>query len=146
MVYAMFDGCIFSRDFATKIDGSIAGGTLSSHLGSVRGSFPLIHTYSPQCCSMRSPDRLHDTDCKWLHVIACDCMWLHYGWATESYCQRIRYEIRYEKSWNHGWSVVAELLSCWGIRSFQTRNEDRTTTLVVDVKKVSLMPRWKAEK
>lgn len=107
----MFDGCIFSRDFATKIDGSIAGGTLSSHLGSVRGSFPLIHTYSPQCCSMRSPDRLHDTDCKWLHVIACDCMWLHYGWATESYCQRIRMD----KVWNKVWKIMKSWMecSCW---------------------------------
>ena len=148
----------FSRDFATKIDGSIAGGTLSSHLGSVRGSFPLIHTYSPQCCSMRSPDRLHDTDCKWLqmiandcmwlHVIACDCMWLHYGWATKSYCQRIRMDKVWKiiESWMECSCWVAELLSCLGIRSFQTRNEDRTTTLVVDVKKVSLMPRRKAEK
>ena len=40
---------------ATKIGRSIAGGTLSSHLGSVRGSFSLIHTYS-QCWSMSLTD------------------------------------------------------------------------------------------
>ena len=43
--------------------------------------------------------------------IANDCMWLHYGWATESYCQRIRMD----KVWNKVWKIMKSWMecSCW---------------------------------
>ena len=94
---------------ATKIGRSIAGGTLSSHLGSVRGSFSLIHTYS-QCWSMSltDSDRLqNDCTCiidERLHSTGSYRVWIpfRYGfrysvwsvsWCTCDYVTRLRYQV-----------------------------------------------------